>query len=1135
MDLDFDAFDEPAPVSKRRTSGGDGAAVANGLGGGAASGRPSDSGAAVPTKRARTDIVVQAPKLVGLAAARTGGDGAAPGADDTEYIDPTGKACKHEVAMPPGEKPTPEMIALTVPDDGRVPAREYKFELDPFQKAAVACIERDESVLVSAHTSAGKTVCAEYAIATSLRAAQRVLYTSPIKALSNQKYRELKEAFGDVGLMTGDVTIDVDASCLVMTTEILRSMLYRGSEVMREVKWVVFDEVHYMRDKERGVVWEEVMILLPHSVRYVMLSATVPNALEFAAWIAQLHSQPCHVVYTGYRPTPLMHYIFPQGGEGLYLTVDDKATFKADQFQKALAAIKPKPHAARGEDGGGGKKGGKGKGGGKGGGKGSDQPSDCYKLVQLLVSKGLEPVIIFAFGKAKCEALAGQMMMGKLQLNSAEETSMVETIFQNAIDTLTEEDQGLPQVLNLLPMLRRGIAVHHSGLLPVLKELVEILFAENLVKILCATETFAMGLNMPARTVLFAELSKYDGSETRYLTSGEYIQMSGRAGRRGLDARGIVVQMIDERTDAAKVREMLTGRADTLSSRFHLSYNMLLNCVRVETADVERLIQMSFYTFQQQAALPQLQARHKQLMARLATDETLQLDALEACTELHATLYSEAVLRDELRRLLHQPCYALPFMQAGRLVAVRAPLPPTTSAAGGELGTDWGWGVFLDFKRRERTGGVAPAPTAAPAEGKKRGKCQGGGGRGSGDRDGGGGAGSAGGYIDEYTVDVLLRCAPGAEEALAVEGGLARPPSAEDTLPAEAHILTVPLAHIDRFSSARIKLPPDLRPRDARHSVAKVLGEIESRFPDGLPCLAPLEDMKALEEDIPKLLRKIETVQARLAEPRLADPALHAQLPQLRARLAVAADERACRKHMREVEAVLMREELKGMRRVLRKLGHISEDGVIQNKGRVACEVSTADELLTTELVFSGMLNDLEPGALAALLSVLVAEGGAAKSAAGGRGGGSGGGGRGGRGGRGGGGGSAPDPASLIQCREMVEPFEKLREHARRVATAVEEAKLSIDVAAYVDNLSVSLIDVVVHWCRGAKFADVMEMAGQGMYEGSIIRTLHRLEELLRQLIDAAKVVGNEELEARCAAARKLLVRDVVFAASLYT
>ena len=186
--------------------------------------------------------------------------------------------------MPAGTEPDAGMLSLEVPE-GTMPAKEYKFELDPFQKAAVACIERDESVLVSAHTSAGKTVVAEYAIAKSLQAGQRVLYTSPIKALSNQKYKDLNEVFGDVGLMTGDVTIDVDKSCLVMTTEILRSMLYRGSEVMREVKWVVFDEVHYMRDKERGVVWEEVIILLPREVRYVFLSATIPNALEFAQWI----------------------------------------------------------------------------------------------------------------------------------------------------------------------------------------------------------------------------------------------------------------------------------------------------------------------------------------------------------------------------------------------------------------------------------------------------------------------------------------------------------------------------------------------------------------------------------------------------------------------------------------------------------------------------------------------------------------------------------------------------------------------------------------------------------------------------------------------------------------------------------
>ena len=380
MDLDaFDAFDDgddddaPAAPSKRAV--------------------PTPPKAAPPppeppVKKQKADAPAANAAAPATSSGKSGTSQPAAAAEE-QLESQMSKACKHEVAMPPGQEVDPSMLSMDVPE-GRVPAKTYKFELDPFQKAAVACIERDESVLVSAHTSAGKTVCAEYAIATSLRETQRVLYTSPIKALSNQKYRELKETFGDVGLMTGDVTIDVDSSCLVMTTEILRSMLYRGSEVMREVKWVIFDEVHYMRDKERGVVWEEVMILLPPSVRYVFLSATIPNALEFAEWIAQLHKQPCHVVYTGYRPTPLTHYIFPQGGQGMYQVVDEKATFKADQFAKALAAIVAKPSRG-GPDGGGGLGGkrdgkGKGKGGGKGG--GHAEPSDCFKLVQLVVGKG---------------------------------------------------------------------------------------------------------------------------------------------------------------------------------------------------------------------------------------------------------------------------------------------------------------------------------------------------------------------------------------------------------------------------------------------------------------------------------------------------------------------------------------------------------------------------------------------------------------------------------------------------------------------------------------------------------------------------------------------------------------------------
>lgn len=251
---------------------------------------------------------------------------------------PQNKRIAHEYVLAP-EAPAEDIVFQDRFEEGFKPAKEYSFELDPFQMRSVQCIERNESVLVSAHTSAGKTVVAEYAIAKALRDKQRVIYTSPIKALSNQKYRDLYEQFSDVGLMTGDVTISPHASCLVMTTEILRSMLYRGSEIMREVAWVVYDEIHYMRDKERGVVWEESIIMLPHNVRFVFLSATIPNATEFAGWIAKVHKQTCHVVYTEFRPTPLQHYLFPAGGKGLHLVVDEHGAFRDDNFQRALSEM----------------------------------------------------------------------------------------------------------------------------------------------------------------------------------------------------------------------------------------------------------------------------------------------------------------------------------------------------------------------------------------------------------------------------------------------------------------------------------------------------------------------------------------------------------------------------------------------------------------------------------------------------------------------------------------------------------------------------------------------------------------------------------------------------------------------------
>ncbi|WAQ89719.1 hypothetical protein PtA15_11A410 [Puccinia triticina] len=400
---------------------------------------------------------------------------------------------RHQVALPPNYN----YIPISAHRPPSKPARTYPFTLDPFQQVSTTSIQRNESVLVSAHTSAGKTVVAEYAIAQCLENKQRVIYTSPIKALSNQKYRELMAEFGDVGLMTGDVTINPSASCLVMTTEILRSMLYRGSEVMREVAWVIFDEIHYMRDKERGVVWEETIILLPHSVRYVFLSATIPNAMQFAEWICHTHDQPCHVVYTNFRPTPLQHYLFPSGGDGIHLVVDEKGVFREDNFLKAMGSL----NDSRGEDPASSMSGRNKQGKTKKGGNSTKGPSDIYKIIKMIMVKNYNPVIVFAFSKRECEALAIQM--SKLEFNSEEEKETVDTVFKNAISNLSEDDQGLPQIKHILPLLKRGIGIHHGGLLPILKEVIEILFQEGLIKVLFATETFSIGLNMPAKTVVF--------------------------------------------------------------------------------------------------------------------------------------------------------------------------------------------------------------------------------------------------------------------------------------------------------------------------------------------------------------------------------------------------------------------------------------------------------------------------------------------------------------------------------------------------------------------------------------------------------------------------------------------------------
>ncbi|NXW48763.1 MTREX helicase, partial [Nyctiprogne leucopyga] len=573
----------------------------------------------------------------------------------------TVEGCTHEVALPADE----EFTGLK-PRTGKA-AKEYPFILDAFQREAILCVDNNQSVLVSAHTSAGKTVCAEYAIALALREKQRVIFTSPIKALSNQKYREMYEEFQDVGLMTGDVTINPTASCLVMTTEILRSMLYRGSEVMREVAWVIFDEIHYMRDSERGVVWEETIILLPDNVHYVFLSATIPNARQFAEWICHLHKQPCHVIYTDYRPTPLQHYIFPAGGDGLHLVVDENGDFREDNFNTAMQVLRDAGDLAKGDP--------KGR---KGGTKG---PSNVFKIVKMIMERNFQPVIIFSFSKKDCEAYALQMT--KLDFNTDEEKKMVEEVFNNAIDCLSDEDKKLPQVSG-------GIGIHHGGLLPILKETIEILFSEGLIKALFATETFAMGINMPARTVLFTSASKFDGKDFRWVSGKQVLCIRSRKEKHSEQqnpklAFGCANEIFPIVSRHVVFLDFFQGSADPLNSAFHLTYNMVLNLLRVEEINPEYMLEKSFYQFQHYRTIPEIVERVNNLEG--------QYNKIAIPNEENVVIYYKirqqlAKLGKEIEEYIHKPKYCLPFLQPGRLVKVK------------NEGDDFGWGVVVNFSKK---------------------------------------------------------------------------------------------------------------------------------------------------------------------------------------------------------------------------------------------------------------------------------------------------------------------------------------------------------------------------------------------------------------------------------------------------
>ena len=472
---------------------------------------------------------------------------------------------------------------------------EFPFELDEFQKDACNCIDNGESVVVCAPTGAGKTVIAQHAIHRALEQGLRVFYTTPLKALSNQKYYDFGEKYGSdkVGLLTGDTSINRNAQIVVMTTEVFRNMLYGTNfgavaDNMKDVRYVVLDEVHYMNDEQRGTVWEESIIYCPTNVQIIALSATVANAQELTDWINTVHSKT-ELVDTDFRPVPLRFFYFDSSQPNKLLPL----LTPSGQLNKKIKPEKRDFHR----------------------GKRKSPKSPVVDVVRNLAQNDMLPAIYFTFSRKKCDEQMERC--ASLDLVSREEQAQIKQF----IDEYIAE---YPHLYNNkhLDYLMCGVASHHAGLLPAWKNLVEKLFQKGLIKVVFATETLAAGINMPARTTIISSTSKRTDSGHRMLTASEFLQMSGRAGRRGMDEVGYVVIVGTQFQTPEEVAELVLSDANPLESRFAPGYSMVLNLLqRFSLDEAKELILKSFGYFSSGSRLQPLLKQYELNNAEIKSRE----------------------------------------------------------------------------------------------------------------------------------------------------------------------------------------------------------------------------------------------------------------------------------------------------------------------------------------------------------------------------------------------------------------------------------------------------------------------------------------------------------------------------------
>lgn len=466
-------------------------------------------------------------------------------------------------------------------------SQSFDFPLDEFQIQSLHCVEDGRGLLVAAPTGAGKTVVGEFAAFLALEQGKKCFYTTPIKALSNQKFAEFVSKFGEdsVGLLTGDTNINSDAPILVMTTEVLRNMLYAGSSTLTNLQSVVMDEVHYLADKFRGAVWEEVLIHLMESVQVISLSATVSNAEEFGEWLGTVRGGT-DVIVSEIRPIPLYQHVLI--GNRLIDLFKEPGKINPELLaleRESMRKVKTPRHRRERFD-------------------ESENKLSRPEIIETLDRQGLLPAITFIFSRAACDAAVKQCVFSGLRLTNTEERKLIVETASRLNTNLAQEDLDILGYDEWLDALERGIAAHHAGLLPSFKETVEDLFKRGLVKAVFATETLALGINMPAKTVILEKLTKWNGEAHVPITPGEYTQLTGRAGRRGIDIEGNAIVQWSPTIDSAMVAGLASTRTYPLRSSFTPTYNMAINLIhRFGRQRARGSLESSFAQFQADRAV----------------------------------------------------------------------------------------------------------------------------------------------------------------------------------------------------------------------------------------------------------------------------------------------------------------------------------------------------------------------------------------------------------------------------------------------------------------------------------------------------------------------------------------------------